>query len=145
MSLREFYYKDGTSLRLKGNLHEGHLGVDLEGFNLDRALTQKAIIELGPADCAGLDLRYGNIYKVSLSANIPSFSMVNGDVGTYTFIFEQDSTGGRTVTFNGNFYFLDSLGAPDFSTDSGGAINIVMFLHDKENFYGTYLQNLTAI
>lgn len=145
MSLREFDYRDGTRLRLRGNHHEGYMGVDLEGFNFDRAVTQRELIELIPEQCSELDLRYGNIYKVSLTANIPSFAMVNGDVGTYTFIFEQDATGGRTVTFDGSFYFPTALGAPDFSGDAGGTVNIVMFLYDKENFYGTYLQDYTAI
>jgi len=143
MSIREFNYKDGTSLRLKGNTYEGRIGVDLEGINFDKAVTQDAIIELDPEDCSALDLREGNVYKVNLTSNIASFTMTNGDIGTYIFIFEQDATGTRTVTFNGNFYFLDAQGAPNFSVDAGGTINIVTFLCDKVNFYGNYLQNFT--
>lgn len=141
MSIREFLFADGTKLRLKGNTHEGKIGIDLQGFDFDKAVTQNTLRELVPSDCSALDLRYANIYKISLTSNISSFSVANSDVGTYIFIFEQDSVGGRTVTFDSNFYFVSSLGTPDFSSDSPNVINVVSVLCDGTNFYGTYMQD----
>jgi hypothetical protein len=141
MSIREVEYTDGTKLRWKGNIHEGKIGIDLEGFDFDKAVTQHQIIELYPEDCNELDLREGNIYKVYLTDNIADFSAVTGDVGTYIFIFVQDSTGGRSVTFDSNFYFASSVGRPDLSTSSANDIDIVSFLCDGEKFYGSFMQD----
>lgn len=141
MSIRETDFRDGTKLRLKGNDHEGKIGVDLQGFDFDRAVTQNEIIELNPEDCSAIDLRYGNVYKINLTDDIPSFALLNGDIGTYLFIFEQDSIGGRNVTFGTDFYFPSGVNRPNYILDSAGTINIVTFLCDKTNFYGTYMDN----
>jgi len=145
MSIREFFFSSGTKLRLKGNDYEGMIGLDSRGFDFDKAVTQNEIIELTSSECNSIDLQEGNIFKVTLDANISSFSVTNGDVGTYIFIFEQDSTGARTVTFDGNFYFENAAGAPDFSADAADVINIVSFLCDGTNYYGSFMTNFVAV
>lgn len=141
MSLREILYGTGTSLRLRGNDHEAVIGVDLEGINFDKAVTQANIIDLYPEDCNELDLREGNIYKVHLTSNIANFSMVTGDVGTYIFMFIQDSTGSRAVTFDSNCYFPSSVGAPDIGSSGANDIDIVSFLCDGSKYYGNFMQD----
>jgi len=145
MSIREMQFLSGTRLRLKGKDYSGFMGIDATGFDFDKAVTQYEIIELVPSDCSALDLQYGNVFKVSLTSSITSFAVVNEDVGTYMFIFEQDSVGGRTVTFSGNFYFEQAAGVPDFSADAANVVNIVSFLCDGTNFYGTYMTNFVAV
>ncbi len=128
-------------LRIGGNLHEGNLGIRLSGFSFDKAVGQENIIDLYPEDCNELDLREGNIYKVHLTSNIANFSMVTGDVGTYIFMFIQDSTGSRAVTFDSNCYFPSSVGAPDIGSSGANDIDIVSFLCDGSKYYGNFMQD----
>jgi len=141
MAIRQVDFADGSKLRLSGNLYEGEIGIDAEGFNFDKGVTQESLIELLPTQCTNIDLSTGNIFKISLTTNISAFNVSNADVGTYIFMFVQGSTGGKTVTFPSNFYFISGLGDPDFSGDSANTINIVSFLCDGTNFYGVYMQN----
>lgn len=142
MALREVNYKGGgTSIKLIGSSYDGELSIDRDGFKFHNSVAQNNIIELLPVQCSSVDARYGNIFKVSLTSNITNFNIDYADVGTYIFIFEQDSTGGKTVSFASNFYFISGLGTPDFSGDSSGTINIISFLCDGTNFYGTYVQD----
>lgn len=142
MSIREFEYTNGTKLRLKGNLHEGKIGIDSDGFSFNRGVGQDTLVELLPPQCTDIDLSQGNVFRISLTSNISNFNVSNSAASTYLFIFVQDSTGGKTVTFPSNFYFISGLGPPDFSGDSANTINIISFLCDGSgNFFGTYMQN----
>lgn len=141
MAIREQEYGEGTGLSWIGRLHSGMISIASNGFNIHKAVGQRELVELLPADCNKVDGRQGNIYKVSLTSSIANFDIEHPNVGTYIFIFEQDSTGGKTVAFPSNFYFISGLGTPDFSGDSAGTINIISFLCDGENFYGTYVQD----
>lgn len=141
MSIREVDYGTGTAQRMAGTQYEGKLSIEENGYNFHNAVGQKEIPVLLPTQCSKIDLRLGNIFKVSLTSNIANFDVVYPNAGTYIFIFEQDSTGGKTVAFSEKFYFINGLGSPDFSGDSSGTINIVSFLCDGTKFYGTYMQD----
>ena len=142
MAIREVEFKGGgTALKLIGGSYEGKLSIDIDGFKFHNSVAQNDIIELLPVNCSPVDARLGNIFKVSLTSSITNFDIDYADVGTYIFIFVQDSTGGKTVSFADNFYFISGLGAPYFSGDSSNTINIVSFLCDGQNFYGTYMQD----
>lgn len=141
MSIREILFSKGTALRLKGNDYEGNLAVDLEGFSFDRGVGQNVIAERYPEDCNTLDLRYANIYKIYLTDDIADFSAVHGGIGTYIFMFVQDSVGGRAVVFDDDFYFPSSIGRPDLSTSNANDIDIVSFLYDGFKFYGNFMQD----
>jgi len=141
MSIREKDFGNGTAVELKGNQYTGKLSVEENGFNFHDAVGQKELSILLPSQCNNIDLRLGNIFKISLTSNIANFDVSYPNIGTYLFIFEQDSSGGKTVAFSDQFYFISGLGSPNFSGDSAGTINIVSFLCDGTKFYGTYMQD----
>jgi hypothetical protein len=141
MAVRESNYDPGTALHLVGKVFDGKIYLNPDGFDFDRAVGQQELPELLPAQCSNIDARYANMFKVSLTSDIPNFNINYKKIGTYIFIFSQDSSGGKTVTFGEDFYWISGIGAPNFSSDASGTINIITFLCDGSKFYGTYMQN----
>ena len=64
----------------------------------------------------------------------------NQKVGTYILRVVQDGTGGRTLTWNGNYKWTAQT-APVLST-AIGAVDIITFFSDGTKMYGSYLPDM---
>ena len=88
--IREQNYGTGTTQKMAGTQYSGELSVEENGFNFHDAVGQKELTTLLPAQCSNIDLRTGNIFKVSLTSDIPNFDISYPNIGTYIFIVSQD-------------------------------------------------------
>ena len=82
------------------------------------------------------DFTNGNTYKVTLAHNAALANPTNPkDGATYTIIVTQDGTGSRTMSFGANYKWSGGT-APTLST-AGNAVDILTFISDGTNMYGT--------
>jgi hypothetical protein len=78
----------------------------------------------------------GNTFKVTLQHNTALANPTNPKEGaTYTIIVTQDGTGSRTMSFGANYKWVGGT-APTLST-AGNAVDILTFISDGTNMYGT--------
>ena len=81
----------------------------------------------------------GSVFKVTLGGNRGLANPTNLAAGiNYSFIFIQDATGGRALTFESSYIFPTSVGTPTLSTGAG-MVDTAQFLSD-----GTYLYYLSG-
>lgn len=154
-----------------GSLLNDFLGVghNSDGTNKDASTTSKGVVEIATAaevstgsdttrvvtpatlyttqaltDAASIawDLSLGAMATVTLTDNRalanPS-NLVNG--ASYILIVKQDVTGGRTLSYGDKYLFPDGI-EPVLST-AGNAIDIIAFLSDGTNMYGSFLGNFS--
>jgi hypothetical protein len=91
------------------------------------------------ASTTNVDLSLGNIFTVTLSANITSLTFTNAAVGTYLIKFVQDVTGGRTVSFPAAWKW--SGGIVPTVTVTPSKLDIVTLVHDGTTYYATIVKN----
>lgn len=78
------------------------------------------------------DLSTGNVFTMTVTGNITSMSMVNGQAGhMYTFIFTQDGVGLHSITWPANFKGVVSIPI----TVLAGTAAVQTVVYDGTNFY----------
>lgn len=140
-----------------------------DGTHLDASTTQKGVVELAtdvevnagtdtdraivPAslyttqtltDEASIDwdLSLGVMATVTLEGNralVNPTNLVNG--ASYILIVKQDGVGSRTLSFGSAYKFSEGVN-PTFSTGIN-AIDLISFLSDGTNLYGSFLGNFS--
>ena len=88
------------------------------------------------------DLSAGAMATVTLAGNralANPTNLVNG--ATYLLIIKQDDTGSRTLSFGSAYKFADGT-APTLST-AANAVDIIAFLCDGTNLYGSFQNNFS--
>ena len=99
--------------------------------------------ETSALDVAALDFTTGNVQTVTLTSNVsplPNPTNIK-DGATYILIIKQDGVGSRTMTF-GTSYKWEGGTAPTLSTGAN-AVDILTFVSDGTNMYGTIAQNFS--
>lgn len=86
------------------------------------------------------DVALGRVATVTLGGNRTVAAATNQKVGTYILRVVQDGTGGRTLTWNGNFKWTAQT-APVLST-AIGAVDIFTFFSDGSKMYGSFLPDV---
>jgi serine acetyltransferase len=86
------------------------------------------------------DVALGRVATVTLGGNRAVAAATNQKVGTYILRVVQDGTGGRTLTWNGNYKWTAQT-APVLST-AIGAVDIITFFSDGTKMYGSYLPDM---
>lgn len=86
------------------------------------------------------DTALGRVATVTLGGNRTIAAATNQKVGTYILRVVQDGTGGRTLTWNGNYKWTAQT-APVLST-AIGAVDIITFFSDGSKMYGSYLPDM---
>ena len=82
------------------------------------------------------NFKFGNTFKVTLAHSGALANPINPkDGATYTIIVTQDGTGSRTMSFGANYKWAGGT-APTLST-AAGAVDILTFISDGTNMYGT--------
>jgi hypothetical protein len=82
----------------------------------------------------------GRVATVTLGGARAMAAATNQKVGTYILRVVQDGTGGRTLTWNGNYKWTAQT-APVLST-AIGAVDIITFFSDGSKMYGSYLPDV---
>jgi hypothetical protein len=140
---------DGThkdaSTTVKGVVE---LATDAEvaaGSDTSRAVTAASLYKtqtLTDAASIAWDLSLGAMATVTLTDNralANPTNMVNG--ASYILIVKQDSNGNRTLSFGNNYKFPDGTD-PTLSTGAN-AVDIIAFISDGTNLYGSFLGNFS--
>jgi hypothetical protein len=99
---------------------------------LNQTLTDQATI--------AWDTSLGRVATVTLGGARAMAAATNQKVGTYILRVVQDGTGGRTLTWNGNYKWTAQT-APVLST-AIGAVDIITFFSDGSKMYGSYLPDM---
>lgn len=86
------------------------------------------------------NLAAGKIANLTLTASTGTIGVSNQSIDTCVLHIYQDGTGGRTVSWTSNFKWPSGV-APTLSTGIG-AHDIMTFVCDGTNMYGTYVNNL---
>ena len=86
-----------------------------------------------------VDFATGNMFQVTLAANITTLTINNAAVGTYIIKLKQDGTGGRTVAFPGGW--LWSGGTVPTVTVTANKTDIITVVYDGTNYYASAVQN----
>jgi hypothetical protein len=86
------------------------------------------------------DTSLGQITTVTLTANVTFSAPSNLKVGTYILHIYQDSTGGRTATWNSIFKW--PAGVAPVLTTNASAHDVLSFVSDGTNMYGSFLPNV---
>jgi hypothetical protein len=86
------------------------------------------------------DTSLGQIATVTLTANVTFSAPSNLKVGTYILHIYQDSTGGRTATWNSIFKW--PAGVAPVLTTNASAHDVLSFVSDGTNLYGSFLPNV---
>jgi hypothetical protein len=86
------------------------------------------------------DTSLGRVATVTLGGARAMAAATNQKVGTYILRVVQDGTGGRTLTWNGNYKWTAQT-APVLST-AIGAVDIITFFSDGSKMYGSYLPDM---
>jgi hypothetical protein len=81
----------------------------------------------------------GQIAYLTLTGNT-TVTVTNPKVQTYILHAIQDSTGSRTITWGSNFKW--PAGAAPALTTTAGARDIISFVSDGTNMYGSFLPNV---
>lgn len=82
----------------------------------------------------------GQIATVTLGGNRTMAAPSNLKIGNYILHVVQDGTGGRTITWNSAFKWTAGV-APELTTNAY-ARDIIMFISDGSNLYGSYLMDV---
>mgnify|MGYP001564181253 CR=1 FL=1 len=124
-----FYVDDNGNVGI-GNVSPQHK-LDVSGAMYSRLVT---------ATSSTINWNAGNVQSVSLTSN-PTLTFNSGQAGgEYTLILNQDSTGGRAVTWPGTVKWSGGGSAPTLSSLSNST-DTVHFLYDGTNYLGTYALN----
>ena len=103
------------------------------------AAAVSGLVSLTDAANIAVNGSLGAVYKVTLGGNRTLDNATNLVVGAvYTFIFTQDATGGRTLTFGGNYKFPSGISAPTLSS-APGVTDAAQFVSD-----GTYMYYMSG-
>lgn len=86
------------------------------------------------------DTSLGQVATVTIAGNRNIAAPTNLKIGTYILHVIQDGAGNRTLTWNSVFKWTAGV-APVLTTD-GGARDIVTFICDGTNLYGSYLTDV---
>jgi hypothetical protein len=86
-----------------------------------------------------IDLSTGSFFNVTLSANITTLNLINGQVGTYYIVFTQDAIGGRTVSFPASFKWSGGL-VPTI-TPTANKEDVVTLIYNGTTFRAVVAQN----
>lgn len=88
------------------------------------------------------DFTNGNVFTVTLAGNRTLANPTNPkDGATYCIIVKQDATGSRTLAYGTNYKWEGGT-APTLSTGAN-AVDILTFVSDGTNMYGTIAQNFS--
>jgi len=103
------------------------------------AAAVSGLVSLTDAANIAVNGALGAVFKVTLAGNRILSNATNLVAGaTYTFMFTQDGTGGRTLTFDSNYKFPSSISAPVLSS-APGVTDAAQFVSD-----GTYLYYMSG-
>jgi len=94
---------------------------------------------ISAASTTTVDLTTGNMFKISLGANITTLTLSSANPGTYIFEFIQDGTGNRTVTFPAAWKW--SGGTAPTITATANKIDIVTIIYDGSTYFASIVQN----
>ena len=87
-----------------------------------------------------LDTSQGRIATLTLGGNRTLAAPTNLRVGVYILYLIQDATGSRTVTWNSVFKWPGGV-APTLTT-TASAKDLISFISDGTNLYGTYMNDV---
>lgn len=82
----------------------------------------------------------GQVATVTLGGNRTMAAPTNLKIGTYVLHVIQDGVGGRTLSWNGVYKWAAGV-SPDLTTNAN-ARDIIMFISDGTNMYGSYLTDV---
>jgi hypothetical protein len=96
---------------------------------------ETALVNLTDTATIAVDASQGSLFKVTLGGNRTIAAATNQTAGkTYTFMFLQDATGGRTLSFDSSYVFPATVTPPLLST-AANAVDIGQFISDGTNLY----------
>jgi hypothetical protein len=107
------------------------------GGTIDTASANLTSQTLSDTATISWNLAAGIVSTVTLGGNRTMAAPTNRKVGTYILHVVQDGAGSRTITWNSVFKWSAGV-APPLST-TAGARDIVTFICDGTNLYGSYL------
>ena len=84
-------------------------------------------------------LSTGNVFTVSMGANITNFTFTNPGVGTYLIKFVQDATGNRSISFPSAWKW--SGGVAPVLTSTANKTDIVTLIYDGTTYFATIVKN----
>ena len=112
--------------------------------NTSGAITAKNYVLTVPSTITAaatttIDMSTGNIFKISLGANITTLTLNNITAGTFILEFIQDATGSRTVAFPVGWKW--SGGAAPTITTTATKTDIVTIVYDGSTYFASAVQN----
>ena len=127
-----FFIDDVTSFVGIGNTTPASR-LDVNGAMYSRLVT---------ASSTTIDWNAANVQTMTLSSS-PTLTFSNGHAGgEYTLILNQDSTGGRSVTWPASVIWSEG-DRPSLTTDAS-AIDMVKFVYNGTNYLASYKLNYSA-
>jgi hypothetical protein len=127
-----------TTTTIAGN---GVITVPTAAANLTRVSINKGIVNIPYAASFTTDCSLGNVFEMTLTGNSIMNLPINAAAGaTYTWIFHQDSVGGRQMTWPSAFKW-QALFAPDLSYALVNRTDVVQGIYNGTNFYVAMLRN----
>ncbi len=85
-------------------------------------------------------LSTGNLFEVSLGANMSNLTLTNPSKGTYMIKLKQDATGSRTVVFPTTSWLWAGGTAPTI-TATANKTDFITFIYDGSTYCATVVQN----
>ena len=112
-----------------------------QSLNLSGAYTESVVAIGNSGTSKTISLASGTFQTVTLTGNC-TFTMPTATAGkSFILIVVQDGTGGRTATFTSVKWPSGS--APTITTTATTGRDILSFVSDGTNWYGTYAQNFS--
>lgn len=112
-----------------------------QSLNLSGAYTESVVAIGNSGTAKTISLASGTFQTVTLTGNC-TFTMPTATAGkSFILIVVQDGTGGRTATFTSVKWPTGS--APTITTTATTGRDILSFVSDGTNWYGTYAQNFS--
>ena len=84
-------------------------------------------------------LSTGNLFEVSVGANMSTLTLTNPSKGTYLIKLKQDATGSRTVSFPGAWLWAGGTGPT--ITATANKTDFITLIYDGSTYYATIVQN----
>ena len=94
---------------------------------------------INASSTTNIDLSTGNVFTVSMGANITNFTFTNPGVGTYLIKFVQDATGNRSISFPSAWKW--SGGVAPVLTSTANKTDIVTLIYDGTTYFATIVKN----
>lgn len=115
---------------------------DVADANIARMNINQGLVNLTFAASIAVNGDAGNVFEIDMGGNATLLNPTNLKAGaTYTFIIKQDANGGRELNFGTAYKFFGGI-TPILSSNAN-AVDILTFLTDGTNLYGSIQRNFS--